>query len=91
MGSERMKRCVVVVLTCLPIILGACSSSGASDCDELWGELQAARDAAQTYTMNRVEGLTNREIANLPEDPEENRLHAEVDRKYAAWQAAGCG
>jgi hypothetical protein len=84
-----MRRRLAALLTCLPIALGACSS-GAGDCDELWTELQAARDAAQTYTIQRVQGLSNREIENLPEDPEENRLHAEVDRKYAAWQAAGC-
>jgi hypothetical protein len=85
-----MKRRLAVLLTCLPLALGACSSSGSRDCEQLWSELQAARDAAQQYTIQRVQGLSNQEIENLPEDPEENRLHAEVDQKYAAWQAAGC-
>jgi hypothetical protein len=87
-----MRGRLLAVLTCLPIALWACSRpSGASECEKLWADLQAARDAAQSYTRERVEGLTNREILNLPEDPQENRLHAEVDQKYEAWQAAGCG
>lgn len=77
------------------LLLGtACATSEsptqATDCDALWSELQAARTEAQTYTIERVEGLSDKEIAELPDDPEEERLHAEVDRAYEAWQAAGC-
>jgi hypothetical protein len=72
----------------------ACATSDApsqaTDCDVLWSELQAARTEAQTYTIERVEGLSNKEIAELPDDPREIRLHDEVERLYAAWQAAGC-
>lgn len=76
----------------LVLLTGCGDGSGqeATDCDQLWTELEGARDAAQSYTIQRVEGLSNREIENLPEDPEENRLHAEVDEAYAAWQNAGC-
>jgi hypothetical protein len=63
----------------------------ASDCDALWSKRQAARSKTQTYTIERVESLSNEEIAELPDDPEEQRLHARVDRAYEAWQAAGCG
>ena len=63
----------------------------ASDCDALWSKLQPARTKAQTYSIDRFEGLSDEEIAQLPGDPEEQRLHARVDRAYEAWQAAGCG
>jgi len=76
------------------VLLGACATSEvpsqATECDGLWAELQAARTEAQTYTIERVEGLSDKEIAELPDDPEEQRLHAEVDQAYEAWQLAGC-
>lgn len=83
---------VLAVAVTLALLTGCGAGSGqeATDCDQLWAELEGARDAAQSYTIQRVEGLSDREIENLPEDPEETRLHAEVDRAYAAWQDAGC-
>ena len=77
------------------LLLGtACATSEApsqaTECDGLWAELQAARTEAQTYTIERVEGLSDKEIAELPDDPQEIRLHDEVERLYEAWHAAGC-
>jgi hypothetical protein len=77
------------------LLLGtACATSEApsqaTECDALWAELQAARTEAQTYTIERVEGLSDKEIAELPDDPQELRLHDEVEHLYEAWQGAGC-
>lgn len=88
---RRIARSAALALA-IALLAGCGGGSGdqASDCDQLWAELEGARDAAQSYTIQRVEGLSDQEINNLPEDPEETRLHAEVDRTYAAWQDAGC-
>lgn len=88
-----MVRCLALALALTLGLTGCGGGSGqeAAECDQLWATLEGARDVAQSYTIRRVEGLSNKEINNLPDDPEERRLHAEVDRAYAAWQAAGCG
>jgi hypothetical protein len=89
-----MVRCLALALVLTLALLTGCgagSGQEVTDCDQLWTELEGARDAAQSYTIQRVEGLSDSEINNLPDDPEEVRLHAEVERAYAAWQAAGCG
>lgn len=92
-GARPMVRWLTLALVLTLALLTGCGAGSGQEvsCDRLYAELEAARDAAQTYTIQRVEGLSNREIENLPEDPEETRQHAEVDRAFEAWQAAGCG
>ena len=83
------RRLTVALALFLALSLPACGQgSGGGDersCDEIFSELQGARDLLHTRVI--ADGLH----PSAQDQAEENALSDEVDRLYAEWVGAGCG